>query len=88
MLNASETPPNKTLNLTKISLRSTFAASTVQYLPHGLSLSPREVPTDEVIQLQFLLAWTDAHSDQNPSTWFAVDQRPRNVVHQLLHGTG
>jgi hypothetical protein len=70
------------------SLAQQLHVSTVEYLPHGLRLSLREIPVNSVVQIQFVLAWTDAYTDESPSTWFAVEQRPKDILRQLLHGTG
>ena len=70
------------------SLAQQLNSSAVEYLPHGLRVSLREVPVGSVVQIQFVLAWADADTDQSPSTWFAVDQRPTDILRQLLHGAG
>jgi hypothetical protein len=60
--------------------------STVEYLSHGLRLAVRDVPPRFVVQVQFILAWSNAFTDESPSTWFAVEQQPKDIVHQLLFG--
>jgi hypothetical protein len=62
--------------------------STIEYLPHGLRVPLQEVPAGSVVQVQFVVAWADSYTNESPSTWFAVEQRPTDLVRQLLLGTG
>jgi len=62
--------------------------STVEYLPNGLRIPLRNVPSRSVVQVHFLLAWADKCIEESPSTWFAVDQKAETIVSQLCNGTG
>jgi hypothetical protein len=62
--------------------------SSIEYPPHGLSVSLRDVPTDSIIQVQFVLAWSDSDTGESPSTWFAVDQKPQEILSQLVGRAG
>lgn len=62
--------------------------STVEYSPNGLRVSLRDVPADSIVQIHFVLAWSDSDTDASPSTWFAVDQRPEEILRQLIGRAG
>lgn len=61
--------------------------STVHYTDSGLVVPVSGMFPGEVIEVHFVVAWTDGDSHDSPSTWFAVDQNHKYVV-QSLAGTG
>lgn len=54
---------------------------------NGDSLSCRGIKGWSVDSVFFRLpqqAWADQYSDESPSTWFAVDQKPDHLLRQLM----
>jgi hypothetical protein len=57
--------------------------STVKYTDSGLIVPIAELRPQEVLEIHFIVAWSDAYSEERPSTWFAVDQGHGYVVQSL-----
>ncbi|HWI64335.1 MAG TPA: hypothetical protein VNT75_21045 [Symbiobacteriaceae bacterium] len=57
--------------------------ATVGYLPGGLRVPFSSLAPGELLQVQFLIAWTAPDAVDTADTWFAVDQRHSEVVRQL-----
>lgn len=60
----------------------------VEHLSDGLRVPFRDVPADEVLQVQFLISWCEVDAEDRAATWFAVEQDPAFLIEQLTTGTG
>lgn len=54
----------------------------VQYCSDGLLVSPPPIAVGEVVQVQFVAAWSPAPDTQS-ATWFAVDLPPDQILSSL-----
>jgi hypothetical protein len=56
---------------------------TVDYLPGGLCVPFHPLQAGELVQVQFIIAWTLQGAPDRVDTWFAVEQDPREVLRKL-----
>jgi hypothetical protein len=57
---------------------------TVEYTEAGLVVPFSGLGPSEILQVQFVVAWTCEHTDESPASWFAVEQSPAFLLQQLL----
>jgi hypothetical protein len=57
--------------------------STVTYTSSGIEVPFSYLEPGELLQIHFVVAWAGHYSDESPSTWFAVDQKPEHLLRQL-----
>jgi hypothetical protein len=61
--------------------------STVEYTSSGMVVPIAELYPGERLEIHFLVAWAHGVSEESPATWFAVEQKHREVV-RMLHIRG
>ncbi|MCI0381544.1 MAG: hypothetical protein L0207_00615 [Chlamydiae bacterium] len=63
-------------------LKESTTFDMIDYLKDGLSLSLPFLFENEEGQVQFILAWSKKDGVNPSSTWFAIDQRPEEILKQ------
>ena len=62
--------------------KSEMKANLIEYLYNGIKVTVPKLFQNEQAQLHFIAAWS-FKKDSDASTWYAVDQSPRNILKQV-----
>lgn len=57
--------------------------STVRYVDDGLQIPFPPLHPGELVQVHFVVAWTEVEDPFQCDTWYAVDQDPAQILRQL-----
>ena len=69
-----------------VGLADELSLSTVKYTATGMVVPLSHLEPQETVEVHFLVAWSEGHTDESPSTWFAVEQDHKYVVESLKAG--